>query len=123
MEESQFASTNLLPSDTILRRLTCDLPCLEVDLDDFVADLLLQGHEDAIRLLVEREARLVQECLNVLKLRIILVFVLDLLLKRPVELLSAIDDAIGEATGGSGHSEHAGSGALSHSLARGLHAD
>lgn len=67
---------------------------LEGDLDNLVSNLLCKAHEDAIVLFVEGESTLVQESLDVLKLGIVLVLVLDLFLKGTLQLLGSIGDLV-----------------------------
>ena len=98
-----------------------DLPCLEGDFDDFVSNLLLQRHEDALIFLIKLESRLVQEGLNVLQLSIILIFILDLLFEGPGQLLRTIANVIREATRGDRGSKHGWTSAEGQRLAHGVH--
>lgn len=59
----------------------------------FIADLLGKHHADALILLCELEARLVEEGLDVLELRVVFILVLNLLLKSLAQLLGALLDA------------------------------
>ena len=68
------------------------LPGLESHLNNLVADLLLQRHEDAIVFLGEGESALVEEGLDILELSVVLVLVLDLLLEGATKLLSSVID-------------------------------
>jgi hypothetical protein len=63
-----------------------DLPSFESDLDELVSDGLLKAHLDAVLMLREGKATLVQVLLNVLKLSVVIVFVLDFLVERAREL-------------------------------------
>ena len=62
------------------------LPGLENDLDLLVTNSLGEAHVDSILLLVEGEAGLANEVLNVFKLGVVFVLVLDLLLKSLCQL-------------------------------------
>jgi len=63
---------------------------LKGDLNVFITNLLLEAHEDSFIVLLEGEATFVEEGINVLKLRIVLILVLDLLFKSPTKLFCRI---------------------------------
>ena len=57
------------------------LPSFELHLYDLVAYLLPEAHINAFGLFTELKSTLIQECLNVLKLRVVVIFVLYFFLK------------------------------------------
>ena len=99
------------------------LPGLESHLNNLVADLLLQRHEDAIVFLGEGESALIEEGLDILELSVVLVLVLDLLLEGATKLLSTVIDRIREGTRLGRSSEEArASHSHCHDSASGAHA-
>ena len=61
-----------------------------MDFDQLIADGLGKDEDDAVLLLGELEARLVEVGLDVVELRVVLVLILDLLLEGLVQLLDAL---------------------------------
>ena len=83
--------------------MAAHLPSLKRHFDVFVANLLLEGHEDTVILLGELEATLIKEGLDVLKLCIVLILVLDLFFESAAKLGGSIS---GEGTGLAGSGRH-----------------
>ena len=84
--------------------------------------MLLQRHEDTVVFLRERESTLVEESLDILKLCIIFVLVLDLLLKGTAKLLSTIIDLVREGARLSCSKDARTSHAHGHDSTSGAHA-
>ena len=67
-----------------------DLPCFELNLDEFVTDGFGEREYNTVLLLGEGEAGLVEVGLDVVQLRVVLILVLDLLLERLCQLLDSL---------------------------------
>ena len=65
-----------------------------MDFDHFVTDVLAEGHIQSIFLLLELESRFGQECLDILQLGIVFIFVLNFTIERFDQLLSGSLDSL-----------------------------
>lgn len=61
-----------------------------MDLDSLVTDALDEGEDNTALLLVELEAGLIEVGLDVVELRVVFIFVLNLLLEGLVQLLDCL---------------------------------
>ena len=91
------------------------LPSLELNFDVLVPNGLGKSEDNSVLLLGESESGLVEVGLDVVELRIVLVFVLDLLLESLGQLLDALLNRCG-VCGERSHRHHVECGALLHHL-------
>ena len=96
--------------------LTNDLPGLKLNLNLLVANCLGERHFDAVFGLVESEATLLKEVLDVFQLGVVVVFVFNLFFESTIQLVcTTVDVALRECSLRARHD-----GCLSHHALHGL---